>query len=486
MTEKSYDVRIWATKPRRNAKGKITSYGVRWRVADRKFYESFKTLALADSFRSELMSASRKGESFFKSTGKPVSMERAAGDMSWYEFACAYVDMKWPHLAGNSRKGVSEALITATPAMFTTRRGIPEEKTWRRALHGWAFNVPYRSDDQMPAEVSVGLRWMAANTQPVSTLEDPTKVREILRLISTRQDGQPAAASVVRRKRAILHNAFDYAVELQLLSQNPFRTVKWSAPKTVRAIDKRTVVNHEQAIRLLDAVREQEPSGPRLVGLFAAMYYSALRPAEAANLRRQDIVLPDHDAEEEWGELLVSGSSPETGARWSDSGKRRDVRQLKHRGRGEVRPVPCPPPLTRLLREHLAEFPPAEDGLIFQGIYTRHVSGSHYAGVWRKARQRALSHEEANSPLARRPYDLRHAAVSTWLNSGVPPTQVAEWAGHSVAVLLQVYAKCIAGQEEPARRRIEEALQVDPSGVSTHCPQTTAPNRQQPDKHHYD
>lgn len=61
------------------------------------------------------------------------------------------------------------------------------------------------------------------------------------------------------------------------------------------------------------------------------------------------------------------------------------------------------------------------------------------------------------SPLAKRPYDLRHAAVSTWLNAGVPPTQVAEWAGHSVAVLLKVYAKCIVGQDAAARRRIEEA-----------------------------
>jgi hypothetical protein len=30
--------------------------------------------------------------------------------------------------------------------------------------------------------------------------------------------------------------------------------------------------------------------------------------------------------------------------------------------------------------------------------------------------------------------------------------------GHSVAMLLHVYAKCIAGQEEQARRRISEAL----------------------------
>jgi len=48
--------------------------------------------------------------------------------------------------------------------------------------------------------------------------------------------------------------------------------------------------------------------------------------------------------------------------------------------------------------------------------------------------------------------------VSTWLNGGVPPAQVAEWAGHSVEVLLKVYAKCLDGQDEIARRRVQEAL----------------------------
>ena len=37
------------------------------------------------------------------------------------------------------------------------------------------------------------------------------------------------------------------------------------------------------------------------------------------------------------------------------------------------------------------------------------------------------------------------------------PTDAAR-AGHSVAVLLQIYAKCLAGQENTARRRIEAAL----------------------------
>jgi hypothetical protein len=51
-----------------------------------------------------------------------------------------------------------------------------------------------------------------------------------------------------------------------------------------------------------------------------------------------------------------------------------------------------------------------------------------------------------------------HACVSTWLNGGVPATQVAEWAGHSVEVLLKVYATCLDGQDEIARRRVQEAL----------------------------
>jgi hypothetical protein len=52
------------------------------------------------------------------------------------------------------------------------------------------------------------------------------------------------------------------------------------------------------------------------------------------------------------------------------------------------------------------------------------------------------------------------ACLSTWLN-GVYPTQVAEWAGHSVHVLLRIYAECVVGQDELAKRRISEALRQD-------------------------
>jgi hypothetical protein len=50
---------------------------------------------------------------------------------------------------------------------------------------------------------------------------------------------------------------------------------------------------------------------------------------------------------------------------------------------------------------------------------------------------------------------LRHTCLTTWLNSGVPPAQVAEWAGNSVPVLLATYARCISGQLKDLQQRIE-------------------------------
>jgi integrase len=95
---------------------------------------------------------------------------------------------------------------------------------------------------------------------------------------------------------------------------------------------------------------------------------------------------------------------------------------------------------------------------VFAGVQGGEVSTITYRRAWDRARRAVLSPAEYASPLARRVYDLRHACVSTWLNGGVPPVQVAEWAGHGVAVLLKVYAKCIEGQDETAKRRIEAAL----------------------------
>jgi len=77
------------------------------------------------------------------------------------------------------------------------------------------------------------------------------------------------------------------------------------------------------------------------------------------------------------------------------------------------------------------------------------------------ARTLGLTPAQVLSPLADRPYALRHAPVSLWLNAGVPVTELAERAGRGVDVLLRVYAKCTDGDQQRSNRRIDAALRGD-------------------------
>jgi integrase len=121
--------------------------------------------------------------------------------------------------------------------------------------------------------------------------------------------------------------------------------------------------------------------------------------------------------------------------------------------------------LVGLLRSHLEQFGTAEDGRLFRTESDGEIQDSHYAALWRRARAAALTPEEAASPLAGRPYDLRHAAASLWLNAGVAVTEVARRFGHGVAVLLKIYANCLDGQGETAFDRIAATLAGGLSGT---------------------
>src|SRR5688500_10546202 len=239
------------------------------------------------------------------------------------------------------------------------------------------------------------------------------------------------------------------------MAKNPVPALKWKPPKPVLAVDRRSVANPLQARSLLNAVREQQRSGPRLVAFFGCLYFAALRPEEAVALKKHNLSLPLRG----WGELHLETAEPHAGKEWTDSGENRDRRQLKQRERGESRTVPCPPELTALLHAHIAEFGTTPDGRIFVG----ERNGSELPKLtitraWKRARAETFIERVAATPLARTPYDLRHAAVSTWLNGGVPSADVAEWAVHSVEILHKIYAKCLDGNGATLRQRIDRAL----------------------------
>jgi hypothetical protein len=215
---------------RRNKDGKVTSYRVLWQTAGKPWKKPFPKEAQADTYRSALVTAARNGEAFSLITGEPVSWNRPERfDMSWYDFACKFADMKWKAASAKYRQDIARALTAATPAMLANERGKPDDLELRTAIRRWAFNAKQRSD--VPDGVAGPLRWLAANTKPVSALADAGTVRELLDRATSLLDGRRAATSTVLRNKTIPQNALDYAVELKLLTENPIKSLKWKPPQ---------------------------------------------------------------------------------------------------------------------------------------------------------------------------------------------------------------------------------------------------------------
>jgi integrase len=420
-SQESFKVRFWKIRSYTGKRGQ--SHSVRWTVAGKEHHETYRTRALADSRLAKLRTYARQGEAFDVATGLPIPELRekrahAAGEgqLSWYQHALNYLDRRRDGgLSGNSLRSIAETLTTVTSVLLVPGQGQPDDTLLRQALYGWAF----RNRANPPESISDALDWITEHSRPLSDLADLDLMLDVLGALSRKLDGQRAAPNTIARKRAALSNVLDYGVGRGLdVNPLPQAAKVWKQPKTTEGIvDPRVVINRRQAEVLLTAVSYQGRIGPRLVGFFACLYYAGLRPAEAVELREDvNLELP---AKNDWGTLYLAGSAPTVGAGWSRSGRRRDPGPLKHRAEGTVRPVPCHPALTRYLHRHIAQFDTASDGRLFRGERGGDLSESVYGRVWQGARLLAFTPMLAASPLARHPYDLRHACVSTWLNGGV-------------------------------------------------------------------
>ncbi|MFG2903689.1 tyrosine-type recombinase/integrase [Kitasatospora sp. NPDC048286] len=451
----SYKVKFWEHRHRPDRR---TPWQVRWTVNGLEFSESYLTKTQADGRKAVLLVAAASHEPFDTETGLPLSELRKLREeenaVTWYQHGRNYVEARWDGAPAKTRTTWADALASVTFELVASKAGMPDKRVVRRALYGWAFNVN-RWDDEPPAEVAKALTWIARNSVNVSALEEPKMVRRLLAAISVKLDGTRAAASTTLRKRRILGHVVDRAVEDGLLTTNPLPSVQWQPPRAEEELDPEYVMSPEQAAAMLEAVGRQGRRGPRLVAFFGCMYYAGMRPGEVVHLRKDRCVLPA----EGWGKLNLNGNSPRVGSSWTDSGESHDPRGLKHRAETATRPVPIPPELVKLLREHIEQHGTAPDGRLFRTFRDGMVQESGYGVVWAAARAEVFSEDERATPLAKRPYDARHAGISLWLASGVAPAECARRAGHSIAVLLRVYAKCIHGDEDHANRLIAERLQ---------------------------
>jgi integrase len=458
-----FDVSVHATRRR---PGRRKPFEVRWRAAGRSRSKSFTTKKLADSYLSELVRAARTGREFSPLTGEPTEWNVPEPVViTWYEAATTYAAMKWPSLAAHSRASVAEALATVTPVLTQPgARGRPGPRELRMALYQHAFN-PARPAEPGSAAAQI-LGWTQQASLPVGCLSEPAVLRSALEALTFRLDGRQAAANTVTRKRAVLHGALGHAAEAGLLPDNPLDNFGWRAPQSSAALDPAVVANSDQVSALLEEIARTQPE---LTAFFGCLYYAALRPEEAVALRLADCHLPSSG----WGVIRLAAATTRTAAAWTDSGASYDQRGLKHRPDGTIRMVPVPPMLVTLLRAHVTVYGTAPDGRLFRGTRGGPLSGSVYGRAWHCARVLALGPELAASGLARRPYDLRHAALSMWLNAGGDPAQIAARAGNSVAVLLTVYTHCIHGHDDLLNKQISRVL-GPPEGRGP-CPSVKKP-----------
>ena len=361
--------------------------------------------------------------------------------------------MKWPHLAAHSRASLADALATITPLLTRDTGRRPPAGVLRAALYGHAFNPQRRCGPPGP-DMASALACAERVSLPVSQLADPRVIRAALDGLCTRLDGSPAAANTIARKRAVFHGALGYAVELGLLPANPAGLVRWRAPRAAAAVSPAIVASPAQVGVILAEVARIRPE---LAAFFGCLYYGALRPEEAVALRRADLILPARGR----GTIILAAACPRTGSAWTGTGTPFEPRGLKHRPDGAIRVVPIPPVLADMLRQHLRASGTAPDGRLFCGARGGMLSESVYGRAWHAARLAALGPGLAATSLARRPYDLRHAALSLWLNATGEPAEVAARAGASARVLQDTYLHCIDSRQDLASQRIEDALDTD-------------------------
>ncbi|MCW8379841.1 tyrosine-type recombinase/integrase [Streptomyces justiciae] len=460
----SYKVRFWEIRERPDRR---SSFEVRWTVNGRENSESFRTKGLAESRRSKLMTAARDGEPFDTQSGLPASEIRALKQRTtWYVLARAYVEQRWGRTPGNTRRTIAEALATITPMFVEGGAVYREPRVLRRALYSWAFNKSAWQNDPRE-EWQVALKWLERHSLPVSELEERDVLRRGLDGLCRKLDGTAAAAKTVKRKRAAVNEVFEEAVERGYFAHNPLNGLRWSAPEVDDEVDPDCVPNPAQVARLLSAVKALPGRGPHLYAFFGCMYYAAMRPAEVIHLQKSQCRLPATG----WGLLNLKGGVVTAGKEWTDDGAVHEIHSLKRRAAKATRPVPIPPVLVRMLREHIRQFGVAPDGRVFRNAAGNYIDTSAYNITWGRAREAALTLDEQSLDLAKRPYDLRHAGISFWLASGVDPAECARRAGQSIQVLFRYYAKFLAETRNHANRLIEDSMQrwenlaEDPEGA---------------------
>ncbi len=418
-------------------------YRLKWRIDGRDFSRSFKVKAQGERFRSELLVAVADGTRFDPATGRPLPWVKS--DATWWTWSREWLGLKWPRWAGKTRSSGVESLVALTPHLV--RPGAPDPPA---ELRSWLRNVGFPPQTDPVDLEGPELAWLERWSVPLEELE-PSILEATLNASTLKRDGTVMVASVVRRRRNSLKTVLTAAVRRGLIVSNPMDRVEWEMPQHSLEVDVSTVASIGDVDDVVELVADLPRGGGRYAAFFAAIGLAGLRPSEAAALEIADLDLPETG----WGTARLRGAITSPGTRYTADGGTTEAKGLKHRAQGSTREVPLPPDLVDRLRTHLKRWP-SESGKVFENGEAHPVTAENYGPVWGRAR-RELWPE--GHPLAKATvYGLRHTAATTMLRAGVMPSEVARRLGHSVDVLMRVYAGVFHDERDRSNALIDAEL----------------------------
>ena len=319
-------------------------------------------------------------------------------DISFYEHATEFTAAAWPAAAAKTRVSIIETLIRVVPVVVRDLAGAPDPDVLRRALRKKLNQGQHAGE--LGEDEAKAIAWILRASRPVSALEDPSVVADILDALAVNLNGKPAAPGYFSRRRRLLHRVLGYAVRKKRLSKNPLSKSNlpegWTPPEAPDGtVDPRAVGSPALVAPMLEACGTiGKRQGPRFRAFYGCMFYALMRPSEVAALTREGCRLPETG----WGHLIFADSSPAPGKAYTDDGQVHEHRGLKGRTKGRptararrpVRKVPIPPELVELLRTHIDQFGVAPDGRLFRSENGNPLQPSTWWQVWQKVRAASL------------------------------------------------------------------------------------------------
>ncbi len=280
--------------------------------------------------------------------------------------------------------------------------------TQRTYLAAWNAHVRGRFDHHQLQELTA----------------DPQLFDELLADMRERGVGNAAQRKVLVVVSAVLSEA----VRWKRIATNPVWRMR-KPPGTRQRIPRPFPPVIVERIRLRMMRRDtKDTTGARAFGdacLVGVMSYAGLRPGEALALT--------------WGDIGIKTIAVDKAVSDGRDGPTKT---------GAVRSVPLADMLHLDLLDYKSAIGGAPDRLIFAGQDGRPWSRSEWNNwrnrVWNPTMESLATGDETLHRLATAvPYDCRGSFVSLYLRAGASPLEVAQWAGHSPAVMFKHYANVI-------------------------------------------